>query len=151
MTTRSHDAEVLLFSSPHCPTCRAVRPTASGIAMAYDGSVAYREVDATTDHATASQYSIKGVPTFVALHDDVEVGRFVGAGTRSDIERLFVAADSGDRTRRGISSMDRVLRLAVASAFAAAALFTKVPALWAFAGGATIFAFWDLIGSGSRS
>jgi thiol-disulfide isomerase/thioredoxin len=150
MTARSHDAEVLLFSSPHCSSCRAVRPTASEIAAAYDGSVTFREVDATTDRATASRYGVKGVPTFVAIHDDVEVGRFVGAGTRSDIARLFSAADSGDRTRRGISSTDRILRLAVATAFAGAALLIGAPVLWLFAGGATVFALWDLIGSGSR-
>ena len=149
MATRSHDAEVLLFSSPHCSSCRAVRPTASGIAAEYGGSVSFREVNASTDQTTASRHRVRGVPTFVALHDEIEVGRLVGVGTRNDIERLFSAARSGHRTRAGISTTDRALRLVVAGTFAGAAVIAAVPLLWVFAAGATVFALWDLIRPGA--
>ncbi len=145
MPTRSHESAVLLFAAPHCSSCRAVRPAASEVATAFNASVSFREIDATMQRATASHHGVKGVPTFVAIHDDIEVGRLVGVGSRKDLEKLFEAANSGTPTRRGISSTDRVLRLAVATSFAGAALVTGVTALWLLAGGVGFFGVWDMI------
>ncbi len=111
----------------------------------------FREIDATVERSVASLHGVKGVPTFVAIHDDVEVGRLVGVGTRNDLEKLFEAADSGDPTRRRISSTDRVLRLAVAAVFAGAALATGVTPLWILATGVGVFAVWDLVRPERRS
>jgi len=151
MSTRSHDSEVLLFSAPHCSSCRAVRPVASELASTFDGSVIFREIDAAAERAVVLRHGVKGVPTFVALRDDVEVGRLVGVGTHNDLERLFSAAISGDTIGRGISTTDRVLRLAVAAAFAGAALATGVISLWLLAVGTAAFASWDLIRPQRRS
>ena len=142
---RTHDSEVLLFSAPHCSSCRAVRPAASDVASAFSRSVGFREIDATVERSVASRHGVKGVPTFVAIHDGVEVGRLVGIGTRNNLEKLFEAADSGDPIRRRISSTDRVLRLAVAASFAGAALATGVTPLWILATGVGVFAVWDLL------
>ncbi len=145
MTTRSDDAEVLLFSTPHCPACRAVRPTASSVAASYGDTVSFREVDARRDPATASLYDVSGVPTMVALHDAREVARLTGVGAEADIERLFDAAATGARSSRRIPTSERALRIGVAATFAAAAVLTGVVALWPFAAAAAVFAVWDLI------
>ncbi|GMR02731.1 MAG: hypothetical protein BMS9Abin20_1077 [Acidimicrobiia bacterium] len=147
MTSRSHDAEVLLFSSPHCPTCSAMRPMANDIAASFDGAVHFRELDTTADRETVARYRVKGVPTLVAVHRSTEVGRFVGARSRGEITKIFETARSGTRTRGTISSTDRTLRLAVAGAFAVAAFAASIPVLWIFAIAAATFALSDLVRS----
>ena len=145
MTTRSPDTEVLFFTAPHCSVCRVVRPTATEVAETFEGTVAFREIDATQHPDVAASYGIRGVPTIVAIHDDRVVGRYVGSRSRSDIESLFASASTGERSRRSISSTDRVLRLSVAATFAAAAVLLGAPILWARAAGAASFALWDLV------
>ena len=145
MTTRSHDAEVLFFTSPHCSLCAAVRPTVAEVASSFQESVGFREIDATTDRQATIRYRIKGVPTFITTRDDEELGRFVGPRSRDEITRMFTSARAGTRTRTTISRLDRTLRLGVAAAFAAAAVVASAPVLWVFAVGAAAFGVWDLV------
>jgi thioredoxin 1 len=145
MTTRSHVAEVLFFTSPHCTQCAAVRPTASDVAASFDGEVRFREIDASTDRQAAKRHNIRGVPTLIALRDDEELGRLVGARSRDEIAGMFASVHAGQRTRQTISRTDRTLRLGVAAAFGVAAIVASAPVLWVFAGGAAIFGVWDLI------
>ena len=145
MTTRSHEAEILFFTSPHCSQCAAVRPTAVDVASSFDGSVEFREIDATANRRAASLYNIRGVPTFIALRDDEELGRYVGARSRDELTKMFTSASEGTRTRTTISRPDRMLRLGVAAAFAIAAVATGTPVLWVFAAGASVFGTWDAI------
>ncbi len=147
MATRSPKTEVLFFTTPHCSVCRAVRPTATEVAETFEGSVAFREIDATEHPDIAASYAIKGVPTIVAIHDDEIVGRYVGPRSKPDIVSLFESARSGDRTRRSISPTDRVLRVSVAAVFAIAAVLLGQPLLWVPAVGAASFGLWDLIRS----
>ena len=145
MTTRSHVAEVLFFTSPHCTQCAAVRPTAVDVASTFDGEVEFREIDASSDNRAAKLYKVRGVPTLIALRDDEELGRFVGARSRDEIAGMFASVSAGERTRQTISRPDRMLRLGVAVAFGAAAVVASAPVLWVFAAGAAIFGVWDLI------
>ena len=145
MTTRSHVAEVLFFTSPHCTQCAAVRPTAADVASSFDGEVQYREIDASTDHQATDLHRVRGVPTLVALRDDEEMGRLVGARSRDEIAGMFASVKAGERTRQTISRPDRTLRLGVAAAFGAAAVMASAPVLWVFAAGAAIFGVRDLI------
>ena len=100
MTTRSHVAEVLFFSSPHCKQCAAVRPTAVDVASSFDGEVDFREIDATANGQAAKMYNIRGVPTLIALRDDEELGRFVGARSHDEIAGMFSSVSVGERTRQ---------------------------------------------------
>ena len=145
MTTRSHVAEVLFFTSPHCTQCTAVRPTVADVASTFAGEVQFREIDASADRQAAKLYNVKGVPTFIALRDDEELGRLVGARSRDDIAGMFSSVSAGERTRQTISRPDRMLRLGVAAAFGVGALVASAPVLWVFAGAAAIFGTWDLI------
>ena len=145
MTTRLHVAEVLFFTSPHCSQCAAVRPAAVDVAHSFDGDVQFREIDASTNTGAAKLYKVRGVPTFVALRDDEELGRLVGARSRNEIASMFASVSAGERTRQTISRPDRTLRLGVAAAFGAAAVVASTPILWLFAAGAAAFGVWDLI------
>jgi thioredoxin-like negative regulator of GroEL len=145
MTTRSHVAEVLFFTSPHCKQCAAVRPTAVDVASSFDGEVQFREIDASASSQAAKLYNVRGVPALIALRDDEELGRFVGARSRDDIAGIFASLTAGQRTRRTSSRPDRTLRLAVAAAFGVAAVVASAPILWVFAAGAAVFGVWGLI------
>ena len=145
MTTRSHVAEVLFFSSPHCTQCAAVRPTAVEVASSFDDEVRFREIDTATDRLATKRYNVRGVPTFIALQEDEELGRFVGTRSRDEITSMFTSVVAGERTRQTISRPDRALRLGVATAFGLAAVVASAPLLWVFAAGATVFGVWDLI------
>ena len=145
MTTRSQVAEVLFFTSPHCKQCFAVRTTAVDVASSFEGDVHFREIDASANGHTAKLYNVRGVPTLIALRDDEELGRFVGARSRDDIAGMFASVKAGERTRRTISRPDRVLRLGVAAAFCLVAVMASTPILWVFAAGAAVFGIWDLI------
>ncbi|MEN8239856.1 MAG: thioredoxin family protein [Actinomycetota bacterium] len=145
MTTRSHGAEVLFFSSPHCKQCAAVRPTAADVASSFEGVVQFREIDATADSETAKLHNVRGVPTLIALRDGGELGRLVGSRSHGEIARMFASVTAGKRTRQTISRPDRTLRLGVAAVFGVAAVVANAPVLWAFAAGAAVFGVWDLI------
>jgi hypothetical protein len=122
-----------------------VRPTAVDVASSFDGTVQFREIDASANAQAAKFYNVRGVPTLIALRDDEELGRFVGARSREEIAGMFQAASVGERTRPTISRPDRMLRLGVAAAFGVAALLASTPVLWVFAAGAAVFGVWDLI------
>jgi thioredoxin 1 len=145
MTTRTHVAEVLFFTAPHCSQCAAVRPATLDVAASFDGDVEFREIDASADSRNAKLHKVRGVPTFIALRDNEELGRFVGARSRDEITEIFASAKAGSKTRHTISRPDRVLRLTVAAAFGVAAVIASAPILWVFAAGAAVFGIWDLI------
>ena len=145
MTTRSQVAEILFFTSPHCKQCAAVRPAAVDIASSFEGHVQFCEIDAATNGQAAKLYNVRGVPTLIALRDDEELGRFVGARSRDDIAGMFASARAGESTRTTISRSDRTLRLGVAAAFGVVAVIASAPVLWVFAAGAAVFGIWDLI------
>ena len=145
MSTGSPVAEVLFFTSPHCSQCAAVRPTAVDVASSFDGDVKFLEIDASANSQARKLHNVRGVPTMIALRNDQEAGRFVGARSRDEIEGMFVSLSAGETIRQTISRPDRTLRLGVAAAFAIAAVVAAAPALWAFAAGAAVFGVWDLI------
>ena len=145
MDTQSDQAEVLFFTAPHCSACKAMKPVANSVASRYDGSVRFTEVDSSTDRMSPSSHRVRGVPTFIALHNGEEVGRAVGTHSADQLEKLFVSAETGDQKRGRISPMERAMRLGVAGMFGVVAIAASTPVLWVFALIALVFATWDLI------
>ncbi len=145
MNTQTDQAEVLFFTTPHCSTCRAMRPVANDVAGRFDGAVRLTEVDSTQDPVSPSRHRVRGVPTFIAIHKGTEVARAVGPRSSDQLAELFEAAVSGHQLRSSLSATDRKMRLGVAAAFAAAAVITSTPLLWVFAVAAVVFATWDLV------
>jgi thioredoxin-like negative regulator of GroEL len=145
MTTRTHVAEVLFFTSPHCTQCAAMRSSAVDVASDFEGEVELREIDTSTNREESRRHNVRGVPTLVAIRDDELLGRFVGARSRDEIAGMFTSVSAGERTRQMISRPDRTLKLGIAAAFGIAAIATGTPILGVFAAGATFFGVWDLI------
>ena len=145
MDTHTDQAEVLFFTAPHCSACKAMRPVANSVASRYDGSVRFTEVDSSADRMSPSNHRVRGVPTFIALHNGQEVGRAVGTHSADQLANLFASAESGDRKRGRISPMERAMRLGVAGMFGVVAIAASTPLLWAFALIVFVFATWDLV------
>jgi thiol-disulfide isomerase/thioredoxin len=145
MDTTTDQAEVLFFTSPHCPACKAMRPIADSVADRFDGTVRLTEVDSSTDSVSSPTHRVRGVPTFVAIHNGTEVARAIGSRTPDQLSELFAAAEGGDRLRSRISPTDRAMRLGVGAVFAVAAVVASTPVLWIFAATAVGFATWDLV------
>lgn len=119
MSTYTDRTEVLFFTTPHCSTCKAVMPVANAVAVRFGSAVRFTEVDSTTDPVTPSAaHRVRGVPTFIAIHQGSEVARAVGTRTPQQLTELFEAAVSGSRLRGQLSRTDRSLRLGVAAVFA---------------------------------
>jgi thioredoxin-like negative regulator of GroEL len=49
----------------------------------------YDKVDVSDDFDPAVEYGVKGVPTFIALVDGVEVARHTGVATKEKLLNLF--------------------------------------------------------------
>lgn len=118
MSTYTDRTEVLFFTTPHCSTCKAMMPVANAVAVRFGSAVRFTEVDSTTDPVTPSAHRVRGVPTFIAIHQGSEVARAVGTRTPQQLTELFEAAVSGSRLRGQLSRTDRSLRLGVAAVFA---------------------------------
>jgi hypothetical protein len=67
MATRTHVAEVLFFTSPHCTQCAAVRSTAVDVTSTFEGEVELREIDTSTNREESRRHNVRGVPTLVAI------------------------------------------------------------------------------------
>lgn len=145
MGTQMEQAEVLFFTAPRCSACKAMRPVANDVASRYRGSVRFTEVDSSDDPASPSRHRVRGVPTFIALHNGEEVGRAIGAHSAEQLDKLFTSAESGRHKRGRMSSKERAMRLGVAAMFAVVALAAATPVLWAFALIALVLATWDLV------
>lgn len=118
MSTYTDRTEVLFFTTPHCSTCEAVMPVANAVAVRFGSAVRFTEVDSATDPVTPSAHRVRGVPTFIAIHQGSEVARAVGTRTPQQLTELFEAAVSGSGLRGQLSRTDRSLRLGVAAVFA---------------------------------
>ena len=145
MSTHTDQAEVLFFTAPHCSACKAMRPVADNVASRYDATVRFTEVDSSADRMSASTHRVRGVPTFIALHNGEEVGRAVGTHSADQLAKLFATAESGEHKRGRISPRERGMRLGVAAMFGVVAIAASTPVLWAFALMAFVLATWDLV------
>jgi len=68
--------KILKFSAGWCKPCKQMSLLLDGMTIPYE----IKEIDVDTDSQASSKYSIRGVPTLVAVNDSgVELGRLVGS------------------------------------------------------------------------
>lgn len=138
-------AEVLVVTTPGCPNCRAMAPLVETAARRHDGAVTVVPVDASVDLATARQLDVRGVPTYIARHDGVEVARQTGRMSGQELDTLFAVAVSGAGDMSRTTRADRALRLGAAAVFAVAGIATSSVPLLGFAALAAAYGAWDLV------
>ena len=80
-------------------------------------------LDATRDRETVADLRVLGTPTLIAVRDGVEIARFTGRRTRTELRELFDAVAAGDPTSIArISSSDRTVWSIAGAALAGAGL-----------------------------
>ena len=142
-------ATILYFTGAHCPTCKVMGPSVRNAAAEYAGRVDFVEVDVAMSPDTVAEYSVRGVPTMLAISEGAVVGRSVGALSSHAISQMFAGA--GEVGRLTMSPADRGLRLLAAGGVAGVAVVAAQPLLWVVAGALAMYAVWDLLLAPSRS
>jgi thioredoxin 2 len=72
--------------APWCGPCRMVSPILDQLASEYAGRVKIAKLNVDENPLTASQYSIRGIPTMLLFRDGKLVNSLVGALPRGEIE-----------------------------------------------------------------
>lgn len=83
--------------TPYCAECRAMRPDLDAVAAEF-ADVDLVVLDATEDSRAASELRVMGTPTLIAVREGVEIARFIGRRTRSELRELFAEVAAGDPT-----------------------------------------------------
>lgn len=67
------------FYAQWCGPCHAMKPVLEKVEKEFTGKITVQKVDVDKDPNLSSQYGIMSIPTLVALKDNKEVGRKIGA------------------------------------------------------------------------
>jgi thioredoxin 2 len=87
-----HPGPVLAaFWSPRCPYSRQLLPLLDETAAGHGGRVKVVRIDTDRNPATASLFSIEGVPTVILFREGRAVKRMVGVLSLDEIERSLKA------------------------------------------------------------
>ncbi|MFW2382347.1 MAG: thioredoxin family protein [Acidimicrobiales bacterium] len=82
--------------APHCVECRAMQPDLDAVANEFDDRVDLVVLDATVRTEEAADLRVLGTPTLIAVKSGVEVARFTGRRTKTELRELFAAVAEGD-------------------------------------------------------
>lgn len=81
-------AKAILFTSPTCGPCKAMKPVATEAADKAGIPLEVTEVGAESPEVAS--FAIRAVPTLVLLdHDNTEIKRLVGTQSRAALEQFF--------------------------------------------------------------
>jgi thioredoxin 1 len=76
------------FWAPWCGPCRMVAPVLDEIAGQYKGKLKIGKLNVDEAPGTSSKYNITSIPTIMLFKDGKITEKMVGAGSKSDIEKL---------------------------------------------------------------
>lgn len=106
---------VVDFWAPWCGPCKAIEPMLKRLDQEYKGEVDVWRVNADEEGQLLRSLKIYGIPTLIAFNQGEEIARQTGVGSLPSMLSLFEAAKSGQKpTKKGVSSLDRVLRVGIA-------------------------------------
>ncbi len=83
--------KLLDFWAAWCGPCQAMKPVISEIEKELKGKVEVVEINVDENQAEASKYGVMGIPTFIVLKDDKEVGRKTGVTPKAELLKLISA------------------------------------------------------------
>jgi len=108
-----------------CTPCRLIGPVVENLGKKYAGRIDLWKVNADDHPDLLRSLHIYGIPTLVAFHSGVEVGRRTGAASAEILSSLFESALTGEKSeRKGLVLSDRFLRLGAGLALISMAIFS---------------------------
>jgi thioredoxin 1 len=93
VTDASFETEVLQndkltivdFWAEWCGPCKMMNPVIDELSATYDGKVTFAKLNVDDNPEVPTEFSIRGIPTFVIFKGGKEVGRIVGAQTKANM------------------------------------------------------------------
>jgi thioredoxin 1 len=79
------------FWAPWCPPCRVISPMLEDLAGEYAGRVTIAKLNTDNGMERATQYGVQGMPTLIFFRQGQEVGRIIGAGSKSSYQQKLEA------------------------------------------------------------
>ena len=76
--------KVLYFSAEWCAPCKRLKPVIKQLREDYP-EVSFEEVDADANPERSAYYSIRSVPTLIALQENKEVSRLSGLRPKQEV------------------------------------------------------------------
>ena len=73
------DLVIVEFYTDTCTNCKAMEPVFRELAAELEGKAVFSKIDAGSNPATATEYGVKGVPTFRFFCKGRPIGELVGA------------------------------------------------------------------------
>lgn len=120
---RAFDHPVIVeLWAPWCAPCRAMAPALDRAAKEYQGRVSVIRMNADEEPSLVRELSVLGIPTLIAFRGEQELFRRSGAQSLESLRALFASAEAGEPAKRGLTSLDRLLRFGSGAALAAIGL-----------------------------
>lgn len=80
--------QLLHFTATWCQPCKQMEPLIEKL-VSENPNINYEKIDVSDEFDPAVEYSVKGVPTFIALKNGKEVARHTGVATEEKLLNLF--------------------------------------------------------------
>ena len=90
MESDNHKLHLLKFTAAWCGPCKAIQPVVETIAEEHKGEVVVSEIDVDKNRSLARTFSIKAMPTFVFVYQNVVVAMVKGANEETIREAVKV-------------------------------------------------------------
>ena len=78
---------VVDFWAEWCGPCKMMNPVLEELSTEYDGKVVISKMNVDENSETPTNFRIRGIPTFVIFKGGKEVGRIVGAQTKTAMKQ----------------------------------------------------------------
>ena len=96
VTDASFEREVLKSETPvlidfwaeWCAPCRQIAPIVKDLATSYQGKVKIVKMNIDENPATPGRYSVRAIPTVLAIKNGTVVGQITGARGKSSFEEM---------------------------------------------------------------
>jgi thioredoxin reductase (NADPH) len=89
---------VVLYTSPTCGPCRALKPSMSKVADEFAGKIHLVEIDIVEDPEIAQAGGVNGTPTVQIFKDKTRVHNLPGVKSKSEYKQLIVGCMGGSES-----------------------------------------------------